>query len=308
MKVNIYRILALMFFIGTLSGCGNNRDDYTIEHLDTRFDSPHRMNVLFRLMTTEGEGVHDLVIEDFLIFEDDDLIGLESDAKIAHHSKIETSIQTFLLIDNSKSMSDKLKDLKESAIALISNSPEYQKFAVYVFSSSIEQVQSLTNDKKLLESRINSISIGTSSTNLYGALSDLGKKVKSYPNIQTLDEIKITNMICFSDGDDTQGTVPVSEAINALKEINAYLIGTGEDLNTSALSQLGEFYQLEGIDQLTDMFNDIQTKIQNKANSYYWLLYQSPKRGDFWRKLNISIKGEPDTFIEVDFNSKDFTD
>lgn len=298
----------LLFMIVLLPSCGNDGPEFIIKSYDVRLDKPHQINVLFQVMTTEGEGVPDLKIDDFIIKEDNNKIGLEADAKLAPYRNINISVQTFLLIDNSKSMGNKLADLKEAATALIDQSPTYQSYAVYVFSSSLELLQPLTNNKDLLKKKISSIKIGTSSTNLYGALRDLGKVVRLYPEVQTLETIKVTSMICFSDGDDTRGTVKASEAIGSLKGLNAYLIGTGEDLNASVLSHLGAYYPLKSIKKLKNIFLNIQDKIQHRASSYYWLLYQSPKRGDFVRTLIISLYDEPNTNIKIKFNSKNFID
>jgi hypothetical protein len=291
--------------------CGDDSPEYILKQFDTRFDKPHQINVLLQVLSSNGKGVSDLDIDDFIIIEDNNLIGLEHDAELVHYNKdnnVNITIQTIILIDVSKSMSDKLSDLKEAAIALVEESPDYQSFAIYTFSSTLELIQPLTLNKKLVERKLRSIQLGTSSTNLYGSLRDIGKIMRKYPNVQTLEKINVTNLICFSDGDDTRGTVKADEAIISLKGLNAYLMGTGDDLNKSALSKLGIYYPLNSTKQVKKMFLKIQNEIQDVANSYYWLLYQTPKRGDFNRSLIISLEDEPNTNVQIKFNSKYFTD
>jgi hypothetical protein len=60
---------------------------------------------------------------------------------------------------------------------------------------------------------------------------------------------------------------------------------------------------------LGEIFSDIQHKISNWANSFYWVNYITPKRGDRTHTLEVSVKGNTNTSSKITetFNSESFS-
>jgi uncharacterized protein YegL len=252
-------------------------------------------------------GVPNLDVNDFTIYEDDEEISSEAGATIIPISNIDINVNTILLIDNSKSMAKDIPKLKEAAKALIEEKSEYQYFAIYQFSSGIEMLQNFTNDKDILFKALDKIEVGSSSTNFYGAIQHLGNNI-NWEKESTFKKIRITNLICLSDGHDTQGVEVFSIARDAIYDKEAYFIGYGEEMQEETLNNLGRFYELKSIRKLKKIFLAIQEDINANANSYYWLYYQSPKRGNFKRTLSIIARNKKFNKIEIGFNSGSFRD
>ena len=60
-------------------------------------------------------------------------------------------------------------------------------------------------------------------------------------------------------------------------------------------------------DQLAERFIEIQKRIVSFADSFYWLRYLSPKRGDRVHRLELRVKGnQHDFMLYGDFNSRNF--
>lgn len=306
-----YYFLSLAIIAINLSSCSTIEPDYYITKLDFSIERPHQINILFHVYDDNGNGVPGLESEDFLITEDNKEIGLESDVKIKPTTEVQIKVKTVLLLDNSTSIDNELDKLKDAAIALIKQMPDYQEISIFVFSSNIDRLTNFTSDKDKLIKAIESIGIGSSSTNLFGALATIGYMDFWVQNF-SIDSIRSSNLICFTDGDDTQGSVQLKTALNALNEKKVFMVGLGEDLNRNTLMQFGDFYPASNIRKLKNVFLGVQTSIENYARSFYWLYYQSPKRGNFDHTLRIGLKNNQNTSssgtIEARFNSKYFSD
>lgn len=302
------KLLFLITMAGTilLQSCSNEKKE--LQQLDFGIDTPHQINILFSVKDYKsGQGIPNLSVEDFKILEDGDEISSEAGATIKPLSHIDIHVNTILLIDNSKSMEKDIPKLKKAAKSLVDEKADYQSFAIYQFSSSIEMLHDFTNNKDVLHEAIDKIGVGSSSTNFYGAIQHIGNNVP-WENESNFRRIRLTNLICLSDGHDTQGVLPFNAAQEALTGKSAYFIGYGEEMQENILKRLGKFYELSSIKRLKKMFLEIQNQINNDANSYYWLYYQSPKRGEFDRTLSILSKNIKSNRIDIQFNSGSFRD
>ncbi len=313
MKKIIYLLFAVIFF--SLAAC--KKDDatephYTMELLeDVIIEQPNRVNLFFQITNRNNVGISGKQASDFIVKENGKQVGSESQVSIKPEGTVDVLVKTILLIDNSISLEADLSKIKEAAIALINQKPEYQKIAIYTFSSNPQLVQEMTANRAALITAINAIQIGTSSTNLYGALVETGN-ADIWTEHYSIDSIRCGNLICLTDGDDTQGSVTKQAALNALSNKKVYMLGLGNEMDENIMKEFGTFLRAENISKLEDVFMQIQTDIDNTANSFYWLYYQSPKRGDNDHILRVEIdgnvNGSSNSYIEVTFNSRDFTD
>lgn len=313
------QLILLAVLIVTAFGCKKEDDApnpnltyYAVKQLaPISTQLPNRVNILFRVFDKDDLGIPDLVSEKFIVKENDKVVGSESQVTIVPTEEVDMEIKTVLLLDNSGSVDTDLPQIKEAAIALVNTMKSYQKMMIFTFSSEAELIQELTGNKSELISAINSIEIGTNSTNLYGSLIR-GASQDVWNEHFSIDSIRSANLICMTDGDDTQASVTKEAAILALSGKKVYMLGLGQEMDANIMAELGEFYSATDISALEGIFADIQGNIERNANSYYWLHYDSPKRGDNYHTLRLEIKNNSNTdtnsFIETKFNSASFTD
>ena len=74
---------------------------------------------------------------------------------------------------------------------------------------------------------------------------------------------------------------------------NIYTVGLGNEIDPVVLRQLGNagYFSLTNVSELTDQFIEIQTEIALLADSFYWLNYLSPRRGNNDHTLELIVKG-----------------
>jgi len=311
----IFGLIALAFLLTVVSCKKDDSGPYykIIPLSDLEVALPHQVNILYQVVDKAGIGVADLTSADFVIKENGQVVGLESQITVKQSEEVGIKVRTILLLDNSVSIDSVRADIKEAAITLINLKPDYQEIAIMVFSSTATLLQPLTADKQKLIDAINSIdkSTSTSSTNLYGALV-AATKLPIWSEHFSMDSIRTASLICLSDGDDTQGSMPKQTALDSLKNKRVYMLGLGQDLNITTMKQLGAYYPAKDITKLEEVFKNIHNDIESTANSYYWLYYQSPKRGPNTHKLQLTIKGNSNSgsssYIETEFSSADFID
>jgi phage-related protein len=316
MKKLFYFILILSGFT-MFSSCqkddGDSQDNdqnyFGMEMLDISTNQPHQVNILFRVYDENGVGVPDLSTYDFNIYENDQPIGSEASATIAPFGDIPFEIKTVLLLDVSISVQENLSQIKEAAISLVNNMTDYQEIAIYTFSSTPELIQDFTSNQTELEDAINSIQIGTSSTNLYGSIVMSASRINE---IYSTSQIIAGNLIVLTDGDDTQGSTTLSQALSATSGKDVYMLGLGNEMDQSIMEQFGTFYNATNISQLETEFLNILNDIEKTAQSVYWLYYQSPKRGDNYHEIKIDLTDNSNTDIDRNitgtFNSASFGD
>jgi len=310
-------MLTLMF------SCGKDEatEPYSnLTKLGVNTQLPHQVNILFQATDRLGFGLAGKTAKDFIIKENGENITSESQVSIKPTNQVDIKVKTILLIDNSASVQSNLEKIKAAANSLVDRKPEYQQMAIYVFARYTVMVQDLTYDKTKLKAAINSIAVGPSTTNLYGALAYAGSKdsivkhggTSIWGETFSIDSIRFGNLICFTDGKETTGIVDKQVAINAMKSKRAYMLGLNStDLDVPTLKQMGQFYLASDINQVQQVFIDIQKKIEDTANSFYWLYYQSPKEGNKEHTLRLeligNVNGSSTGYIETKFNSNGFT-
>jgi len=290
---------------------------YFAEPVEASVQLPSYVTVAFRLTDQAGRGLNvprEIVTgEDFFeVFEDDQpLSPSESFLQVAKIDEASAEIKTVLMLDNSFSVAPNLAQIRTAAKGVVAKTIPGQTFAVYSFSGSPVLLQDFTNDVSLLDSAIDSIGIGQPTTNLYGsAIEGLSRWTDSY----TSGNVTRGFMVLFTDGSDQSGLNTLSEVLAARSDKQIYTIGLGNEIDQSSLNQIGNAgnYEIASVSELDTVFDLIQTEIKNDTNSFYWLNYVSPKRGDNSHRLVVSVKNNPwrglDSVLRVDFNSNGFSD
>jgi hypothetical protein len=268
---------------------------------------------MFSVENLEFKGVDNLENADFKVYENGTLTG--SAETFRYIKKINTlpyKLKTVIMLDNSSSISaGDLAQIKAAAITLVGEISDKQEIAIYSFSSTPTLIQDFTNDIPLLTSRINSISSGFASTNLYGSFIT---GIDKCGGLYTADTIEQGFLVVFTDGDDTQASSTLQQAIDARGTTKAYMIGLGADINPAhlnSLSNTGPYCPVTDITELTAVFLQIQADILQYSNSFYLLNYMSPKRnGTHTLRLEVNENGNTgtDSYYESPFSAVGFAD
>jgi len=271
---------------------------------------PSYVNVLFHALDEDFKGIENLLPYEFEAKEDGVVISpAESRLQVGGIDQIDLDLKTVLLLDNSTSVQPNLQQIKDAAIALINTKLPEQEIALYVFSENPVLIQDFTTDVSTLINAVNSITVGFPTTNLYGSIITA---LSRWEDSVTLELIKQGFLVLLTDGDDTQGSSTLSQVLQARGDKKIYAIGLGSDLNMSILKQIGNAgaFNIIDINELLALFVEIQQDLIAFTNSFYWLNYVSPKRGDFDHTLRISIttnlNSGSDSYMETTFNSNGF--
>jgi hypothetical protein len=288
---------------------------YVINSYGITTYAPNIIRALFQVTDLNNKGISNLTTSDFEVYEDGKKISsTESLLNITKKESNYFAFNTVLMIDNSTSITDdngsNLATIKSAAKSFVANMFSQQRIAIYEFSGTINLVLDFTpaTESAKINSAIDGIKKGARSTDLYGAVIQGASRIKQSMNA---DSIISGALVLFTDGDDTQGSHTLDQALNSITNKNVYTIGLGTDLNPEIMSLLGHngFYPIADINQLTTTFLSIQQELSNLSNSFYWLEYQTPKRGNFNHLLQVIIVNNPiNSILEGTFNSSKFTD
>lgn len=122
-------------------------------------------------------------------------------------------------------------------------------------------------------------------------------------------------LVVLTDGSDQSGLATLNQVLTKRDQEgkSIFAIGLGDEIDPGTLSQIGNagYRNVLQINALRDAFAEIQENIRNDANSFYWLNYASPKRGNFLRTLTVSLKENRNTgsgsILTTQFNSDGFS-
>ena len=272
---------------------------------------PCYINVMFNALNQNGRGVTDLVVQEFELLENSQNISpTESRLQIAKADQLDYRMKTVLMLDNSSSIGQSnLPIIKEAAISFVRNKLPNQEIAIYTFSENYNLLQDYTADSTALISAINSFQLGFPSTNLYGSII---QGLSRFEDFYNLEEVEQGVLVVFTDGDDTQASSTLNEVLAARGNKKIVTVGLGNEINPTVLAQIGNFDYIEVTDiaQLNAAFIALQQDLISFANSFYWMNYQSPKRGDNNHTLRLTLLNNQNSgansYIEETFNSNGF--
>ena len=287
---------------------------YTLVKHDSETHSPSNVSMLFQVNNLDDLGISSFTVNSFDLYEDGETVhNLESLVQVSRPSPVPNSLQTIIMIDNSSSVdSTELETLKNAAYEFLHYGLEpNQTVELYEFSESITQLSASTTDQVVLENLINGITTGSPSTNLYGAV------IEGVDKFQDLFNSTIANqgiLIVFTDGNDTQGSRTLNEAVAAVNGKKVIMVSYDytNDIDLNILKQLStvDFFYTTEMQFLKDYMNEEYERLTAYSNSFYLLDYRSPTRGESVHQLQVRIKDNPyegtGSFITADYNSKDF--
>lgn len=271
---------------------------------------PCFVNILFQVTDMDGGGITSLTTGDFEVQENFVPVSpTESAMNIRKKDQVPYVLKTVLMIDNSTSIASELALIKGAALDLVEGIVPRQEIAVYKFSDGPVLLQDFTDDKALLRAAINSIDMGFATTDLYGSVIT---GVSRWDDLYSISSVVQGFLLILTDGNDTQGRYTLAQALNARGSKKVIVVGLGNEIQPSVLTQIGNagFYPIDEASGLSAKFTEIQQQLSNWSNSFYWLNYMSPKRGNNTHQLKLTIKNNPnlssDGYIVGEFNSKDF--
>ncbi len=278
---------------------GTTAPGYVITTHSLTTEEPNKVKMLFQVLDLENKGIDNLTIDDFELLEDgEDVSPTESNLLITKRQNNPYLMKTVLMLDNSTSITDdpahqnNLDLLKAAAKNFVDNMASQQEVALFKFSSDAEKIVDFTSDKNALKTAIDNISRGHATTNLYGAVID---GVSEWTDVIYPDNIVQGQMVLFTDGNDTQDSHTLGEALDAIGGKSVYTVGLGSEIEPEILELIGNrgAFTIVDMSQLNQIFLQIQLEINAYANSFYWMEYLSPKRGNNNHTLHLTIKDNP---------------
>ena len=250
---------------------------------------PNDINFMFHALDSNGRGIPNYSINNFKIKEDGiDVVPIESFAKLKENSRINYSLKTVLMIDNTFDENINFEQIKNAALSFIVNRADKQQISIYKFSENAELVQSFTSSIGELTSAINGIEPAAGSTNLNGAvIAGANMLSESYAS----EMIEQSALVIITAHADTKADFIFDEVLQAIQNKNVYTIGLGKNLDPFALSLIGNKEHFFPDDSLNLELKLLKTQsiLNDHINSFYWLVYDSPKRDNDFHTLRISV-------------------
>ncbi len=319
MNKNLKTLMVGAIAVLMLSSCAKDKNDTPnlpgykiIEYgeISQNVQEPCFINIMFQVTDMQGNGVSTLSTSDFEVLENDQPVSpTESAMQIRKQDVVPYSLKTVLLIDNSFSVGDNLEEIKNAAKNLVLSKLPNQEFAIFVFSENPVLLQGFTDNIQNLTSAIDDITLGSASTNLYGSIIEA---VNEWDDFYETEQIQQGFLVGFTDGSDTQASSTLGEALTARGDKKVFMVGMGDEIEPDVLEDIGNagYFSIDDVSELTDRFEEIQNEMAGFANSFYWMNYMTPKRGDNDHNLQLSIKDNSntgdDSYIEGTFNSAGF--
>lgn len=275
-------------------------------------NSPSYVNVIFQLTNWKGNGINlprqvfDEANTVFQVKENGVTISpTESFLQIKKIDQVPAKVKTILLLDNSFSVGANLELIKSAAKNLVEGMFDEQEIAVYSFSDGQTLVKNFTgksaNNQQAIKTAIDTIGLGSSTTDLYGSIKSMLMLPQWVESFSTAG-IQTGFLIVLTDGKDMAGRVTELEVRKIRDDQNKkiFTIGLGAEIDTVSLRNLGNagYIPVAQANALAGAFAEIQESILDTANSYYWLNYASPKRGDFTRSLTVGLSGNSNQMID----------
>ena len=316
---NLKLVLVALVSVALFASCAKDKNTrlnlpgYKITeygNISENAQEPCFINIMFQVTDMQGNGVSSLSTRDFEVLENDQKVSpTESAMQIRKQDVIPYSLKTVLLIDNSSSVEENLSEIKNAARSLVLSKLPNQEFAIFVFSDNPVLLQDFTSDVQALTDAIQQIEPGYHTTDLYGSLVEA---VNMWEDFYETERIQQGFLVGFTDASDTQGSSSLEDALVARGQKKVYMVGMGDEIEPGVLEEIGNagYFPIDNVSELTDRFEEIQDEMAGYANSFYWMNYMTPKRGDNDHTLQLRIKensntGE-DSYIEGTFNSAGF--
>jgi VWFA-related protein len=170
------------------------------------------VNLPLLVSDRSGRFIPQLTKKDFLLYED----GVQQE--VASFGSEEVPFSVALLLDVSPSVQGNIPDIQEAALAFVRQLRNQDRVMVVAFDRRAHYLTDFTNDRRLLESAIRSISTG-SGTSVYDVVYEtVAHKLRGVEGRKAL--------ILFSDGEDTTSNrAGYDDAINIVTESDVLVYG-----------------------------------------------------------------------------------
>ena len=250
--------------------------------------------------------VKGLTASDFSVFED----GVAQDVKFFEAT--ETPTDLIVLIDTSSSMSDKMDVVHEAASGFLKTMKQGDRGAVVAFADGVDIVQTLTEDRQLLEQGIRrTMARGATSLHnaIYIALKQFGRGAKQE------GDVRRQAIAVLSDGEDTSSLVGFDDVLELARKsgVSIYPIVLQSRYAATRATNTGQRrfyseaeYSMRMLAQETGAqayfplqifeLKGIYASIAQELSSQYSLAY-SPNNGRAdgrFRKILVRIASRPD--------------
>jgi len=250
--------------------------------------------------------VKGLTASDFSVFED----GVAQDVKFFEAT--ETPTDLIVLIDTSSSMSDKMDVVHEAATGFLKTMKPGDRGAVVSFADGVDIVQTLTEDRQLLEQGIRrTVARGATSLHnaIYIALKQFGRGAKQD------GDVRRQAIAVLSDGEDTSSLVSFDDVLELARKsgVSIYPIVLQSRYAATKATNTGQRrfyseseYSMRLLAQETGAqayfplqifeLKGIYASIAQELSSQYSLAY-SPNNGRAdgrFRKILVRVASRPD--------------
>jgi len=296
-----------------------------IEKINFEATLPSIISVMFQATDRFGSAITDLQTSDFILLEDNEPVSVaETSLAIVPHEQLPFSIRTVIMIDVSSSISPSdLDKIKAAVRGMITNTEgqstllPQQEIALYSFNDTVSLLDDFTNHTDNLLTTLENIqpAVAITPTDFYGAVITGTSRVE---NSADLDQISQGNVIIITDGTDTAARNTLSSALDSVNGKSVYTLGVGDEISESILEQIGTSgtIALRNFEQLNAVLRSINQEVVDRANSFYFLHYASPKRGaesadSSIHDIRLSVANNANTggtsVITDQFDSTDFS-
>jgi Ca-activated chloride channel family protein len=272
-------------------------------HTPETFRSATELVVLQVAVTdTQRRLVSDLQQEDFGVFEE----GVQQ--RVALFASAEAPLDLMLLLDASASMHERMPATRQAAIGFVRTLKPADRASVLLFSDTVRVAQTLTGDRKALETAIEqaTTSGGTALHEaLYIALRDLARARRGADG-----SLRRQALVVLTDGDDTRSSLTFGDVLDEARRsaVTIFTIvpsapaweqlldpaprrrpAAPYDMRQLAEETGGRAFAPAQIQELAGVYADIAEELSRQ----YWLGYvpSTPRSG--FRRVSVRVLSQP---------------
>ena len=299
------------------SACGG----VNVKLVNAAQKKPNNVWVFFTVDRGRNDPVGGLTAEDFVIYEDGDLVSKFESKQVIQNPEVAAVMYTMLLVDMSGSITesgsaDSLVDASKSFAEKLGKT---QKVGVFAFDgeAKLHSVVPFTEAQGTVQGGLEGLrkyKPKDPSTNLHGAVIEGLRELK-----RSLDKdrkpLKFGTLVLFTDGTDranrfTRDDMKREIAEDKYKDYEMLAIGVGAEIEKAHLEDVGRDGTELASDQakVKEAFDRTAAKIEAHTKRFYLLSYCTPARkGDHDVRIVANAKN-PDGSgaLEYKFNSDGF--
>lgn len=276
-----------------------------------KYSSPSFVNFAFNAkFFNNNQNIFDLAAADFDVFEDNIPISTsEAFLKVKKYDDfLQKEIYSVILIDVSANTNENIDLIKQSIKNLIQNS-QNQKWAIVTFSDNYSLIQNFTDDKQLLNNKIDTIQIGYNVSNLNESVIYSLNLWEEFYDFQN----GILNngfVLIITDGNDTTSINSVIDIKNNTNNKLIHTVCLGDEIDYTLMSEFnnGGFTIIDNLNNLQQKIVDANNQLLNELLTRYFVTYLSPKRtGSHTTTLKIKNNIEnSDSVVQSVFDANSF--